>query len=546
MGPHRTTLSRLSHHQGRARTPVQGVRPPNDRRGRTLTPRRDRHTAPPRGETFETDVAVVGAGAAGVAAGIEARDAGARVVVIEQFDAAGGTAIISGGGCLVVDTPLQQQSEIEDGPELAIADWLAWGGPTVDADWARFYVEHSLHDVYHWAETHGIRWIGLSHHEGNTVPRWTRPKNGGLGMMRALIAAFDERGGKLLTSTKVRRLLVEDGRVCGLEGRRGEDVPIRIRARAVVVATGGFASNLEMVLTERPDLARERILLGSGRGATGSGHRLVAAAGGASCHMDNIWFYVHATPDPRDTSEHRGFVFRKVPGNVWVNQRGERFHNEALSGGKSALPALLAQRPRHCWAVLDSAMAKSLEIADPYYQTGDVSSRERVNELLETSPHIKKGHTLEQLAIATGMPTAVFAQTITRYNSFFAAALERDPDHGKPLAGCSPLGVAPYYAIQMFPLARKTLGGVRTDLRCRVLDEKSEPIAGLYAAGEVAGMAGGHINGAAALEGTMLGPSLFSGRVAGGWAAKQAGVGRGFVGTPAVSPRRSRSTDGPV
>ena len=82
----------------------------------------------------------------------------------------------------------------------------------------------------------------------------------------------------------------------------------------------------------------------------------------------------------------------------------------------------------------------------------------------------------------------------------------------------------------MFPLARKNFGGVKTDLQCRVLDRQLEPIAGLYAAGEVAGMAGGHINGRAGLEGTMLGPSLFSGRVAGGSAAQAAGHGGGFVG----------------
>jgi predicted oxidoreductase len=79
---------------------------------------------------------------------------------------------------------------------------------------------------------------------------------------------------------------------------------------------------------------------------------------------------------------------------------------------------------------------------------------------------------------------------------------------------------------------RKNFGGVKTDMRCRVLDKHFEPIKGLYAAGELAGMAGGHINGNAGLEGTMLGPSLFSGRVAGGWAAQEAGHGAGFVGKP--------------
>jgi predicted oxidoreductase len=110
--------------------------------------------------------------------------------------------------------------------------------------------------------------------------------------------------------------------------------------------------------------------------------------------------------------------------------------------------------------------------------------------------------------------------------------LEKEPRFGKSLKQSKTFDTPPYYAIQIFPLARKNFGGVKTDLRCRVLSKYFEPIPGLYAAGEVAGMAGGHINGKAGLEGTMLGPSIFSGRVAGAWAAHEAGFGPGFVGKP--------------
>ena len=88
----------------------------------------------------------------------------------------------------------------------------------------------------------------------------------------------------------------------------------------------------------------------------------------------------------------------------------------------------------------------------------------------------------------------------------------------------------PFYALHYMPLARKNLGGVKTNLRCQVLDKHYEPIPGLYAAGELTGMAGGHINGKAGLEGTMLGPALFSARVAGAWAAHEAGYGKGCMG----------------
>ena len=149
---------------------------------------------------------------------------------------------------------------------------------------------------------------------------------------------------------------------------------------------------------------------------------------------------------------------------------------------------------------------------------------------MERSPYIRQAATLEELARRMEVDVSVFLDEIGRYNRIFDAGLEREPAFGKPLRGCKKFDTPPYFAIQLFPLARKNLGGVKTDLRCRVLNKSFEPIPGLYAAGEVAGMAGGHINGKAALEGTMLGPSIFSGRVAGAWAAHEADFGPGFIG----------------
>ena len=248
--------------------------------------------------------------------------------------------------------------------------------------------------------------------------------------------------------------------------------------------------------------------------------------------MDQIWFYVYATPDYRDPAQRRGLVFRLVPGNIWVNQQGRRFHNEALSGGNSATPALMAQSPRHAWAIMDTPMTATMEVADPYYRGGDKVVRARVMELLNNSPFIRKADTLAELARRMEVDVPTFLATVERYNEACEQRLETEPEFGKPLKSSKAFDTPPYYAIQIFPLARKNFGGVKTDLKCRVLDKHFEPIAGLYAAGEVAGMAGGHINGRAGLEGTMLGPAIFSGRVAGGWAAQAAGHGCGFVGKP--------------
>jgi flavocytochrome c len=481
----------------------------------------------------ETDIAIIGSGGAGIAAGIEARDAGAKTIVFEQSADLGGAAIISGGGCCIVGSPLQKENGIHDTPDLAFDDWIKWGGPSADEVWARYYIEHSLHDLYFWAEGFGVKWADLKPQEGNSVLRWTRPDRNGLGLMTHMIEAYRAKGGEIVANTEITGLRRDNGCVTGVEGvdtKTGER--ITVDAKAVVVSTGGFNSNVDMVREVLPELGNQRIMEGSGRGSTGSGHTLVKSVGGYLTHMDHVWFYVYATPDYRDPKQKRGLVFRQAPGYIWVNQQGKRFHNEALSGGNSASPALMAQTPRHAWAILDRPMTAGMEIADPYYRNGDKVAREKVEELLDTSPFIKKAATLAELARKIEVDADAFLATVERYNRAFDGGRDREPEFGKPLAGSKKFDAPPYYAIQLFPLARKNFGGVKTDIRCRVLDKHFEPIEGFYAAGEVAGMAGGHINGRAGLEGTMLGPSIFSGRVAGGWAAHEAGRGDGFIGKP--------------
>ena len=454
------------------------------------------------------------------------------MTVFEKSSDLGGAAIVSGGGCTIVGTPLQKEHGIDDNPDLAFSEWMKWGGPSADEVWARYYIEHSLHDLYHWAEGYGVKWADMKPQEGNSVMRWTRAAGNGLALMTHLIDGFRDRGGEIIANTAITGFKRDGARVTGImgvDGDTGEEVDIT--ARAVVVATGGFNSNIDMVRAYRPELDAAKVMVGSGRGSMGDGHKLVEDAGGYLTHMDHIWFYVYATPDYRDEGA-RGLACRQIPGYIWVNQQGKRFHNEAKSGGNSASPAMLAQDPRHAWAIVDTPMKANLEVADPYYRHGDKVDRSKVEELLANSPFIKRADTLEELAAAIEVDVPTFMDTVTRYNQACEQGQKNDPNFGKPLDKSKPFDTAPYYAIQFFPMARKNFGGIKTDIRCRVLDKHFEPIPGLYAAGEASGMAGGHINGRAGLEGTMLGPSIFSGRVAGGWAAEEAGHGDGFVGKP--------------
>src|SRR5262245_65702404 len=106
---------------------------------------------------------------------------------------------------------------------------------------------------------------------------------------------------------------------------------------------------------------------------------------------------------------------------------------------------------------------------------------------------MRKADTLTELAKKMEVDVCAFLATFERYNGASKQGLDKEPEFGKPLKSSKPFDTPPYYAVQILPLARKNFGGAKTDLQCRVLDKHFEPIVGLYAAGEVAGMAGGHI-----------------------------------------------------
>ncbi len=433
----------------------------------------------------------------------------------------------------MVDTPLQRKMGIRDSIELASKDWDQWSKGTADMKWARFYLERSRADLYDWAEGLGVEWAVIEHQEGNSVPRWQRPKGAGREIVTRLHqAALNAGVTEWAFSRKVKRLIKdEDGSIRGAEVHH-ETGDEEIEAKAVIVATGGFCSNHEMVLHHSPQLKNRknvRLLIGGGPGALGSGHTLLRDAGGIFQHLEDIWMYAFATPDPDDPDGKRGLVIRGLDNCIWVNFQGRRFHDERLSGGATGTPALLSQEPPTVWAIIDSFMLQDLVVSHPDYRTGSEVDFGRVSGLLESSPNIKKASNIEELAKAMNVDREELRKTIDVYNRHLEGGLVKDPEFGKNLEGLKKIEVPPFYAIQFFPLARKNLGGVKTDLTCRVLDRQGDAIPGLFAAGEVAGMAGGHINGAAGLEGTMLGPSIFSGRVAGAWAAHHLGFGKGFL-----------------
>jgi uncharacterized protein len=465
----------------------------------------------------EIDVLVVGSGVAGLSAALEAARAGATTAVVEGESEPGGASIQSGGASCIVGTPLQARAGVADSVELAAADWRNCGGGAADLEWAIRYIERSCADVYRWCEALGIEWLGPTPAEGNSVPRLHHPIGAGRAVVERLLERLEELGVTVELNARASGLLVSDGAVGGARVETREGLHER-RAGVTVVCAGGFVSDPGLLRAHVPGLEDfERVLCGGWRSARGDGLRVLRDAGAGFSELDRLWMYPVGTPNPSE--DWRGLVVRGIEADeIWINRDGRRFHDESLRGGRSGIKALRACSGQTCWGVFDAgALGKLRLLDDERYGSAIASTSEQCERFFAGSSHAWAEPTLDALARGMGVPPQALAETVREYNAAVAAGV--DGRFGRDLSAAAPIGEGGVCAIQYFPIAQKNLGGVVTDLHGRVLDSAGGVIRGLLAAGEVAGMAGGHINGEAALEGTMFGPSLFSGRVAGQTAA---------------------------
>jgi uncharacterized protein len=242
--------------------------------------------------------------------------------------------------------------------------------------------------------------------------------------------------------------------------------------------------------------------------------------GGAVSNLDHQWNYQRGLPDPRYPGAERG-LNAGVRDPLWVNAQGKRFVNEEASSPET-LHALLQQHPATYWAIFDNGAKGNL------FVIGTGWNRAAIEHWIVNNPKLlKRGNSIRELAAQTGLSPDTLAATVARYNAMVSDG--NDTDFGRfakrPAGDPSDQRVPPkiesppFYALELFPLTRKSMGGIAIDRLARVVDEANRPIPGLYAAGEAAGLAG--VNGKAALEGTFLGPSVLTGRVAGRSAAAQ-------------------------
>lgn len=441
------------------------------------------------------DVLVIGAGSSGLNAAIAAKRAGAKVVLLEKHSFAGGNSMLAAGGYNAVGTPQQAKKGIKDNVDLYVKDTMKGGRGKNDPALVRTLAEESAAGVK-WLEDMGADLSDVKRSGGATVDRTHRPHGGmsvGPHIVDVLRAQATKEGvGARVNSRAVKLLLDKDYKIAGAIVHGKHSGYYKIAAKAVVLATGGYGQNKEMIAVYRPTF--KDMTSSNNVTSTGDGIKMALNIGASMTDID--WVQAHPTVG----LDSRILISETVRGvgAIMVNVKGARFVNE-LTTRDRASDAILHQPERRAWLVFDNDLYKSAKMVRGYDHLG----------------MLKKADTVAELAKLCGMDAKTLEETVKSYNKFKKAG--KDEAFGRP---DMPLGVekAPFYAVAVAPGIHHTMGGVAITTESEVLDIQSRPIPGLYAAGEVTG----GVHGFNRLGGNAIADTVVFGRRSGEHAAKYA------------------------
>ncbi len=440
------------------------------------------------------DIVVVGAGGAGLTAAVEAASHGdLRIIVLEKQGIMGGNTNYSTGGINAAGTEAQQALGISDSPDLFYDDTMTGGKQMNIPSLVRSLVDNAAPTVA-WLSSLGADLSDVGLMGGSSVKRTHRPKGGtaiGAHLMKVLKEASAKANIEIRTSNKVTGLLTNGGTVTGVTVQNADGSTYRLQAKAVVIATGGFGANLQMVTTYQPLLTGFATL--NHPGATGDAFDWLAAVGGSTIQMGYI--QIHPTAE----AENQILITEAVRGNgaILVNHDSQRFVNE-MDTRDVVSAAILAQPSGEAFLIFDQAVRQSLATIETY-----------ANQHL-----MVEGADIASLAEKTGLPGNALATTLARYTAFYQAG--EDDDFGRSSTQMTaPLDTPPYYAIRVKPAIHHTMGGIRVDADMHVLRSDDTPVPGLFAAGEVTG----GVHGANRLGGNGVADIVVNGKIAGRGAA---------------------------
>jgi predicted oxidoreductase len=544
------------------------------------------------------EVIVVGAGLAGLVSTLELLRSGHTVLLLDrcQPQEIGGLAREAFGGMFMVDSPEQRRSRIPDSERLALEDWLR----VADFDpedvwprrWAEQYVTRARDDVGGWLREIGVRFFPVvnwaergNFGDGNSVPRFHLTWGTGKALVQAVWEAIESHPRRYALEvrfdTRVLELLFTGDSATGVRVESGYEAHA---SKAVVIAAGGIGGNLELIRREWPTsrlgCAPEKLLMGSHYYADGAMHEEVRRIGGNITHLPRMWNYADAVCHPKPQRERHGLKLIPPRSGVMLNPDGRRYGPVPVMptfDAYAALERMCEDERKYSWLVCNFKIAKrELDVSGSQHNP---SLREKrlvpfllgvllgkpglVRHFLEGSPDFVAAPSLDELAVkmneVTGegaIEAAVLEREIGRYDESIARGKGLFNDDQLRRIGqlrnwrgdrlrtarfqrIVDAKAMPLIAIRLQPMARKSLGGIQTDLGCRVLRGQSgralseagkqagapqgtasgearagEAIPGLYAIGEAAGFGGGGVHGKRSLEGTFLGGCVFTGRLA--------------------------------
>ena len=441
------------------------------------------------------DVAIVGAGGAGLTAAVQAASGGnLRIVVLEKQGILGGNTNYSTGGINAAGTQAQEALGITDSPDLFYEDTMKGGKEKNIPALVRSLVDHAAATIA-WLSSLGADLTDVGLMGGSSVKRTHRPKGGtaiGPHLMKVLKEASSKSNIEIRTSNKVLGLLSEAGTVKGVTVENADGSTYRLQAKAVVIATGGFGANLEMVTSYQPSLAGFATL--NHPGATGDAFSWLADVGGSTIQMEYI--QIHPTAE----ADNHLLITEAVRGNgaILVNRAGNRFVNE-METRDVVSAAILNQENADAYLVFDQSVRSSLSSIETY-----------ADQHLLT-----EGNDLDALASKAGLPASTFRATMARYAAIQKAGIDKDFGRNSTQMP-TPLETPPFYAIRVKPAIHHTMGGIKVDAGLHVLRADGTPVPGLFAAGEVTG----GFHGANRLGGNGVADIVVNGKIAGQNAAE--------------------------
>jgi fumarate reductase flavoprotein subunit len=412
---------------------------------------------------LDTDVVIIGAGGAGMTAAINTAQAGKDVILLEKMPYAGGNTTKATGGMNAAETHYQAEQGIDDSVEQFVEDTMEGGHNINDKDLVTTLAENSA-EAIDWLDSIGAPLPKVSFSGGATNARIHAPEDGsGVGayLVTSLLKKMDELDINVMYDTKATKLISEDGTVTGVQAE-SKDTEYTIKAKAVILATGGFGNNEDMIVQYRKDL--KGTVTTSAPGITGDGIVMAEDVGADLVDIEQI--QLHPTVEQKTSM----LITESVRGDgaILVNQDGKRFTDELLT--RDVVSAAELEQPgSYAYIIFDQRLRDGLKAIEKYVSTGITV----------------QGDTIEELAEKIDVDPATLAETLKNWNQYVAD--QNDPDFGRTTGMDQDLSQAPFYAIKIAPGIHHTMGGVHIDTDARVIDKDGNPIPGLFAAGEVVG-----------------------------------------------------------